>query len=148
MGLFDLIRRSSRNNIALLVDGPNIFRPEFSVDFDDLIEAASSDGSLRIVRVYLDEHASPGLIRAAEAHGFAVTITSGDVDVRLAVDATDLLHAESIDTLAIASRDADFTPVLERAAYLGIRTVAIAPGEHGKSSALVNTADVSIVLDE
>ena len=147
MGIFDVFRRTPRNRIALFIDGPNMFRAEFSVDFDELLAVIGADGTVSIARLYVDENASAGLIRAAEAHGFAVSVTSGDVDVRLAVEATDLLQRNAIDTIAIASRDADFTPVFERAGYHGIRTIAIAPGEHGKSAALGNAADHSILLD-
>lgn len=147
MGLFDFFRGSGGRQTALFVDGPNIFRPEFTVDFDVLLDVAARSGNVRIARLFVDENASAGLIRAAEAHGFAVTVTSGDVDVRLAVEATDLLHSSAIDTLAIASRDADFTPVFEKAAHRGIRTVAIAPGTHGQSAALTNAADEAIVLE-
>lgn len=144
-----LVRRlfGSKDHIALLVDGPNVLREEFSVDLAAVREAVDEDGEPTIARIYLDEHASPGLIRAAEANGFEVIVTSGDVDVKLAVDATALVEGAGIDTLAIASRDADFKPVLERAAASGVRTIAVAPGEHGRSAALVNAADDAIVLE-
>ncbi|ELZ01215.1 hypothetical protein C482_08466 [Natrialba chahannaoensis JCM 10990] len=132
--------------IGLFVDGPNVFRDEFDVDLDDLRDVATDLGRVGVIRLYLDEHATPGLIQAAEARGFEVTITSGDVDVKLAVDATALSTDQTIDTLAIASRDTDFKPVLEHAATQGIETVAIAPGSHGRSDALQNAADDAITL--
>lgn len=132
---------------ALLVDGPNVLRPEFGVDLAALRRGDAGGESPAIARMYLDEHASPGLIRAAEANGFEVTVTSGDVDVRLAIDAVELVHAGEIEVLAIASRDADFKPVFERAAVRGIRTRAIAPDRHGRAAALVNAADDAVLLD-
>ena len=133
--------------VALLVDGPNVLRSEFDVDLDAIRESASDAGHVTLTRVYLDEHATPGLIKAAEAHGYEVIITSGDVDVKLAIDAMELVGTANWDVLAIASRDADFKPLLERAAYHGLRTLAIAPGHGGRSEALVQTADEAIVLD-
>jgi uncharacterized LabA/DUF88 family protein len=41
----------------------------------------------------------------------------------------------------------DFKPVLEAASGRGVRTVAIAPGEHGRSEALSNVADEAILLE-
>ncbi|WP_257298580.1 NYN domain-containing protein [Haloarchaeobius sp. FL176] len=137
-----------RARVGLFVDGPNVLRDEFDVDLDDVRTAATDVGDLTVARLYLDEHATPGLIQAAEARGFEVVITSGDVDVKLAVDATETVVTEAVDTLAIASRDTDFKPVLEQAGRYGIRTLAIAPGEHGRSDALRNAANDDIVIEE
>ena len=144
MGLLDRFRR---DRVALLVDGPNVFREEFDVDLADLRAAGESLGRLAVARVYFDVRASSGLIQAAEAHGFEVRVTSGDVDVALAVDATELVTTDAVDTLAVASRDMDFKPALEVAARRGVRTVAIAPGEHGRSEALSAVADESVLLE-
>ncbi|MFC5277803.1 NYN domain-containing protein [Halorubrum rubrum] len=138
---------SERAGVALFVDGPNVLREEFDVDLDDVREAAAAEGRLVTTRLYLDEHATPGLIQAAEARGFEVVVTSGDVDVKLAVDAARFAAEERMATLAIASRDTDFKPVLETANGYGIRTLAIAPGEFGRSDALRNAASDSVTLD-
>lgn len=139
--------RDEPTTVGLFVDGPNVFRDEFDVDLDDLRAVGEERGKLAVTRLYLDEHATPGLIQAAEARGFEVIITSGDVDVKLAVDATELAVENQIDVLAIASRDTDFKPVLEKAANRGISTLAIAPGEYGRSDALRNTAHEAVVVD-
>ena len=131
-------------SVGLFVDGPNVLRSEFDVDLDDVRAAALETGRLSITRLYLDEHATPGLIQAAEARGFEVRMTSGDVDVKLAVDATAAIP--DLDVLAVASRDTDFKPVLEHAARQGVATLAIAPGEHGRSDALRNAAHDAVTL--
>jgi len=143
-----VLRGEPTPRIGLFVDGPNVLRSEFDVDLEDVRELAAGEGRLVVTRLYLDEHASPGLIQAAEAHGFEVVTTSGDVDVRLAVDATAAVTAGEIDVLVIVSRDTDFKPVLERAAREGVRTVAVAPGAHGRSDALQNTAQRALTLGE
>jgi len=134
--------------VGCFVDGPNVLREDFSVDLDDVRDAASEEGPLAISRCYLDENAPASLIQAAEARGFEVVVTSGDVDVRLAVDAMGSIGDGEIDVLALASRDTDFKPVLEAARRAGIRTVALPPGEYGNSDALANAADESVVLEE
>ena len=134
--------------MALFVDGPNVLREEFDVDLDDVRRAAEAEGPLVATRLYLDEHATPGLIQAAEARGFEVVITSGDVDVKLAVDAARFAAEGRMSVLAIASRDTDFKPVVETANGYGIRTLAIAPGEFGRSDALRNAANGSVTLEE
>ncbi|AGB16295.1 hypothetical protein Halru_1689 [Halovivax ruber XH-70] len=139
--------RSPPTGVALVVDGPNVFREEFDVDLDELRGLGRAEGPLVASRLYVNEHATPGLIQAAEARGFEVVVTSGDVDVRLAVDATALVTSERIGTLVVVSRDTDFKPVLERARVDGIETLAVAPGTYGRSDALQNAADRAITLD-
>ncbi|ESP89006.1 NYN domain-containing protein [Candidatus Halobonum tyrrellensis] len=134
--------------VALFVDGPNVLREEFDVDLDDVRAAAAREGELVTARLYLDEHASPGLIQAAEARGFQTVVTSGDVDVKLAVDVTRFAVERRAATIAVASRDTDFKPALETANEYGLRTLAIAPGMYGRSDALPNSADASVTLGE
>jgi len=146
----DILGRLAGNGtvrVGLFVDGPNVLRSEFDVDLDELRAIASDEGDLALTRLYLDEHATPELIQAAEARGFDVVTTSGDVDVRLAVDATTAVVGETIDVLVVASRDTDFKPVVERAAREGVRTVAIAPGEYGRSDALRNAAQRAVTME-
>jgi uncharacterized protein (TIGR00288 family) len=133
--------------VGVFVDGPNVLRDDFDVDLDDVRDGAGEYGRVAIARLYLNEHAPAGLVQAAEAHGFAVVTTSGDVDVKLAVDATAATTDATVDVLAVASRDTDFKPVLEAAAERGLGTVAIAPGEHGRSDALRHTAQDAMTLE-
>lgn len=134
--------------VGLFVDGPNVLRENFSVDLDDVRSVARDRGRLAVSRLYLDERAPATLIQAAEARGFEVIVTSGDVDVRMAVDATAAIVEEDIDILVVASRDADFKPVLELARSRAIPTLALAPGDHGRSDALRNAADEAIELSK
>ncbi|MFB6112164.1 MAG: NYN domain-containing protein [Halobacteriaceae archaeon] len=141
-------RDAGPDRVALLVDGPNVLREEFDVDLDDVRAVAAHRGRLVVTRCYLDDRASSGLIQAAEARGFEVRMTSGDVDVKLAVDGTALACDGDIDLLAVASRDTDFKPLLELAAARGLQTLAIAPGTHGRSDALRNAAHEAETLSE
>lgn len=140
-------RGHGETRVGLFVDGPNVFRGEFEVDLDDVRAAGQEYGLLSVAALYLDENASSGLVQAAESRGFAVVTTSGDVDVKLAVDATAAAVEDRLDIVVVASRDTDFKPVLEAAAERGLGTVAVAPGEHGRSDALRNAAQDDITLD-
>jgi len=147
MGWLSRFRRGAGGRrVGLYVDGPNVLRDEFDVDLDDLTEIAGAEGAVAIRRLYLDEHAPASLIQAGEARGYEVVTTSGDIDVRLGVDATAAAVQGTLDVLIVVSRDTDFKPVLERAARAGVRTVAVAPGEHGRSDALRNVAQASKTL--
>ncbi|MFO7926720.1 MAG: NYN domain-containing protein [Halobacteriota archaeon] len=147
MGLVErLVGRGRGTRVGIFVDGPNVFRPEFDVDLDELREIAGGEGTVAVARVYVDANAGSGLIQAAEARGFEVVTTSGDVDVKLAVEAVEATVDDRIDTVIVVSRDTDFKPVLEIAAKRGLRTVAVAPGTHGRSDALRNAAHREITL--
>lgn len=146
MDVFRRLFPGNSKRVGLYVDGPNVLRDEFDVDLDELRDLAQEEGRVVSAALYLDEHATPALIQAGEARGFDVITTSGDVDVRLAVDATAAAIDEQVSTLVIVSRDTDFKPVFERAAKHGLETVAIAPGEYGSSDALRNTAHRSLTL--
>ncbi|MFB6170883.1 MAG: NYN domain-containing protein [Haloarculaceae archaeon] len=147
--LFGSVGGGDGTRVGVYVDGPNVFRSEFDVDLDDVRTTAEREGGgrLAVTRLYLDEHATPGLIQAAEAHGFEVITTSGDVDVKLAVDATEAAVTDRIDVLVVCSRDMDFKPVLEVAARYGVETVAVAPGAHGRSDALQQAAHRAVTLE-
>jgi uncharacterized protein (TIGR00288 family) len=147
MGLLDRLGgHEDTPGVGLFVDGPNVLRSEFDVDLDDIRAFGAEEGAVRLARLYLDENAPASLVQAAEERGFEVTVTSGDVDVRLAVDATAAAVQHVVDTLVVVSRDSDFKPVLERAAARGVETVARAPGEYGRSDALRNAAQRSLTL--
>jgi uncharacterized protein (TIGR00288 family) len=128
--------RGRSDRVGVFVDGPNVFREEFEVDLAALRDVASEYGRLSVARVYLDEHASAGLTRAVEANGFDVRTTASDVDVRLATEAATFVASGDLDAIVVVTRDSDFKPLLEVAAERGVHTVALAPGDHGRSAAL------------
>ena len=145
-GLLSTDERRGGPSVGLFVDGPNVFREEFDVDLADLRGVAEERGRVAVARLYVNEQAPAGLIQAAEAHGYEVVTTSGDVDVKMAVDAVEGAVSGQFDVLAVASRDMDFKPALELAARHGVTTLAIAPGTHGRSDALQRTAHEAVTL--
>lgn len=137
---------ASEPAVGLFIDGPNVLREAFDVDLREVRHVASEAGHLSVTRCYLDHHAEAGLIQAVEAAGYAVRTTSGDVDVTLAIEATSLIEREVIDTIAIATRDLDFKPVLEVANERGCETIIIVPADEGRSDGLAAVADRVIDL--
>jgi len=129
------------DRVALLVDGPNLLRNEFDVDFEDLRALAGPD----VARVYLDHRAPASLVEAVETNGMEPVITSGDVDVRLAVDAT--AYALGGFDIVVATRDADFKPALSRANEEGAHTTVVGVSE-SFSAALESVADEVVFVDE
>ncbi len=137
--------RKDKPAIVLLVDGPNIIRKDFSVDLTRIRQEVKKYGDIRISKIYLDQYASDKLIEAMINQGFETEITSGDVDVMMAIEAMEFVLDDDIDIIALMTRDADFRPVLVKAKARGKRTMIIGT-ELGFSAALRNTADRILIF--
>lgn len=132
-------------NLALFVDGPNIIRREFNIDLDELRRIAGKYGRIVAARVFLNQHASEKLIEAIANQGFEPKVVlagevESDVDVSVAVDIVKACFNENIDTIALASRDADYLPALQLAKEKGKKVLVIAT-RPGFSKALQHVAD-------
>jgi uncharacterized protein (TIGR00288 family) len=133
------------NNLALFVDGPNIIRKEFNIDLDELRRIAEKYGRIVTGRVFLNQHASEKLIEAIANQGFEPKVVlagevESDVDVSVAVDIVKACFNENINTIALASRDADYLPALQLAKEKGKGVLVIAT-KPGFSKALQHVAD-------
>lgn len=137
--------KKEEKKIGLLVDGPNILRREFAIDLEDIRRILDDLGDIRIAKVFLNQFASQGLIEAISNQGFDVIIVTGDTDVRIGVDAMEVIFMDSINTVALATRDADFLPILIKAKEHGKETIVIG-ADPGFSVALQNAADYVIKM--
>ncbi|HIH20999.1 TPA: TIGR00288 family NYN domain-containing protein [Candidatus Micrarchaeota archaeon] len=139
--------KDRKKSIACFVDGPNILRKELGVDLDKVKKKLSKHGQLKVAKVFLDQYASDKLIEAVTNQGFEAVIVPSDVDVALAIDATESIFNSNIETIAIVSRDSDFKPLLSKAKAHGKETIVVGT-EPDFSTALRNTADIVIDLRE
>ena len=137
--------KKEKPDIALLVDGPNIMRKAFNVDLIEIKKELNKYGNIRVARMYLDQYASDKLIEAVVNQGFETVITTGDVDVTMAIEAMEYVLDPAIDTIALMTRDTDYRPVLVKAKARGKNTVIIAT-DVAFSAALRNTADRIIIF--
>lgn len=145
-------KKRSVKNIALFVDGPNIIRKEFSIDLDDLRKAVQKYGRIITGKVFLNQFASDKLVEAVANQGFEPSIMlagekESDVDVSVAVASIQAAYDKSIDVVAIASRDADYLPVIQAVKKLG-KEVIIVGIEPGFSKALQKAADYVEILQK
>ncbi|MBU7016840.1 MAG: TIGR00288 family NYN domain-containing protein [Theionarchaea archaeon] len=138
-------KRKKDRKIGLLIDGPNILRKEFGINLDDLKAILEEMGDIRIGKVLLNQYASQGLIEAIANQGFDSIVVAGDTDVRMGIEAKEIIYNDTIDTIALASRDADFLPILVKSKEYGKETIVIG-AEPGFSIALQNAADVVIMM--
>jgi uncharacterized protein (TIGR00288 family) len=139
--------KKERPIIALFVDGPNMLRKEFMVDLRELKKRVAKYGRLTIARVFLNQFAPEKLIEAVINEGFESVMVlaqqeeeSNDVDVSLAVSAIDVVISKDADIIALATRDADFLPVIQKAKEYG-KKVIILGADPGFSASLRNAAD-------
>ncbi len=134
-----------RRNIAVLVDGPNILRKAFNIDLVEIKKELSRHGNITIAKIYLDQYASDKLIEAMVNQGFETEITTGDVDVTMAIEAMECVLDKNIDIIALMTRDTDFRPVLVKAKRYGKKTMIVAT-DVAFSAALRNTSDMLIIF--
>ena len=140
-------KQNRRNNISIFVDGPNILRKEFNIDLSLIINYLKQEGSIKIAKVYLDQYATDKLVEAVVNLGFENIITVGDVDVAMAVDATDTVHNKEIDTIVFVTRDSDYLPAILKAKKHGKKTMVFLVDE-GSAIALKNTVDQVIFINK
>ena len=150
MSILDDIFGGSRKKapqVVLLIDGPNSIRKEINIDLKQVKAEVQKYGDIRIAKVYLDQYASDKLIEAMVNQGFETEITTGDVDVTMAVEAIEYVMEKNTDVLALMTRDTDFTPVLRKAKKYGKKAVIVVSGS-ASSVALKNTADAVIEMKQ
>ena len=133
-------------NIALLIDGPNVIRKDVRLDLIQMRKLIEKHGTIKVSKIFLDQYASDKLIEAMTNQGFEPIITTGDVDVTMAVEAMVQVYNPHVQAIALMTRDIDFRPVLVKAKELGKETIVIG-SEPGFSIALRNTADIVIMSD-
>ncbi|MDD5022762.1 MAG: TIGR00288 family NYN domain-containing protein [Candidatus ainarchaeum sp.] len=145
--MFDLFKNvlNNKKRIAFLVDGPNTIRKKFNIDLKTVLQEISKYGEIRVAKIYLDQYASEKLIEAMINQGFDTEITTGDVDVTMAIEAMEYVLDPNIDIIALMTRDTDFRPVLIKSREKGKKTI-IAATDVAFSAALRNTADVIIIM--
>lgn len=133
-------------NIALMVDGPNVIRRELRLDLFRAKKALEKYGNVKVAKIFLDQYASDKLIEAVTNQGFEPVISTGDVDVTMAVESVCQVFNPNIHIIALMTRDIDFRPVLTKAKELGKETIVIG-SEPGFSAALQHTADIVITAE-
>ncbi|WP_456368281.1 TIGR00288 family NYN domain-containing protein [Thermococcus sp.] len=150
---FKILKREEKKEetpektVGLIIDGPNILRKEFGIKLEDIMEALKRIGNVRIAKVILNQYAPQGLIEAVVNQGLEPIIVAGDTDVRVAIEAMEMIYNSDVDVIALASRDADFLPIIIEAKRRGKETVVIGV-DPGFSVALQNAADYVIKMEK
>lgn len=139
-------RFGERPKVAFFVDGPNMIRKEFNLNLRDIRKRVEKYGRIIIGKVFLNQFASEKLIEAVANEGFETIIALGDpelktdVDVSIAVHAMEAIYNPDIDVIALATRDADFLALIQKAKEKGKITV-LTTVEPGLAVSLRHAAD-------
>ncbi len=139
-------RFGEKPKLAFFVDGPNMIRKEFNLDLKDLRKKVEKYGRIIIGKVFLNQFASEKLIEAVANEGFENIIALGDpeqktdVDVSIAVHAMEAIYNPDIEVIALATRDADFLPLIQKAKENGKITVLVTV-ESGLAVSLRHASD-------
>ena len=147
--MFKKVRKEEKEkNIALYVDGPNLLRSEFKLDLDKMRRKINKYGRIMIAKVFMNQFASEKLIEAVASQGFEPVIEVGgerneqksDVDATMGASIMEGVFNPNVDIIAIATRDADFMPVVLKVKKHGKKVVVMGLNP-GFSIALKNVAD-------
>ena len=143
-------KSSLERQIAVLIDFENVGLNSIQGLFDQIADV----GRITIKRAYADWGGSNSNRDQLQKLGIdpvhLLRSTSGGKnasDIKLVVDAIDLLYSSPVDTFVIVSSDSDFVPLINRLRAAG-KTV-FGAGEHAKATqSLVIACDRYFYLDE
>lgn len=137
-----------QNQVAALIDVENVELDSLQWLFDQV----SNIGRLTVKRAYgdwstarakRDQVLSLGL---EPVHQFHSASGKNSADLRLTIDAIDLLYSSPIDTFLIVSADTDFVPLVNRLRAAG-KTVIAAGRRSAASETLIRSVDRFYDLD-
>ncbi len=145
--VWDKFKTKKEKKVAVFIDGPNMLRKEFSLDLGKVKGIINKLGVMKIGKVYLNQFAPGKLVEAVINQGFEVAVCVSDIDVMMAVEATETVFNPNIDVICLVTRDSDFLPAIVKAKQHG-KDVAVILVDESSGSALKNAADYVIVLDK
>ncbi len=127
-------------NIALLMDGPNMFTSSIY----DVEDAAKKYGKVMINEIFLSKETPTSFLEFFIQRGYVPVLNSlKDVDTSLAIRACEIICSPKygqIDLLAIVAKDADYLPLVQKTRLYDKKMLVIG-GYEGMSMALRNNAD-------
>lgn len=140
---------STEHQVAVLIDFENVGLT--SIQW--LLDQVSDVGRIIVKRAYADWSVAGSKrdqlleLGIEPVHVFHSGGGKNTSDIRLVIDAVDLLYQSSVDTLVIASSDADFVPLVSRLRAAG-RSVIGAGRRPTTSRTLVISCDRFLFLDQ
>ena len=141
---------TAEGQVAVLIDAENVGLGSV----EPLLDQVSNVGRITIKRAYGDWSAGRGGREQLErlgiepVHHFHSTKSGkNSSDIRLAIDAMDLMHSSPVDAFVLVSADTDFVPLIRRLRAAG-KTVIGAGHRAIVSETLVKSCDWYIHLED
>lgn len=137
-------------NVAMLIDYENVGLGAI----DNLLDELSDVGRVIIRRAYADWSVQRGKqdqlldLGIEPIHQYHSNKSGkNSSDIRLVIEAIDLLHSSPIDTFVVVSSDSDFVPLVGRLRSAG-KSVIVAGRRETTSPTLIKSCDRFIFLNE
>lgn len=132
---------------AVIIDGPNILRRINGkrISLEELREKVEEFGRITQSKAIVSKETPASLLQALTNSGFETIVSSGKVQIRMALEIVKLLNETEVDVLVIVSRNAECVPLVQKVKEKGVKSVAMGFNP-GFSSALLNTADEVVLL--
>jgi len=148
LNIFGKGKETKKEVFAVFVDAPNMIRKDAKIDLAEVKGILAKEGTIHTASVYVDQYASRSLIEAIINQGYKAIVTSGDVDVAMAVDSVYYAATQKeVTAVVFVTRDTDFVPAITRIKELG-KKIYILSINFGFSSALSHYADKLVMLPE
>ncbi|MFC2000011.1 NYN domain-containing protein [Chloroflexota bacterium] len=139
---------TTERQVAVLIDFENVNISDIEVLLNEIPDV----GRIIIKRAYADWSTTKPPEKLSELGIEPVLVTrspksgKNSCDIRLTIDATDLLHQSPVDTFVIASSDSDFVPLVSKLRSHG-KAVYGAGRQAIAAKQLVRSCDRYIFLD-
>lgn len=138
------------DSIALLIDADNA--PASKIDF--IVTELATYGVLNIRRAYGNwtKHSLSGWQRVLHNHAiepvqlFDIVKGKNGTDMRLLIDAMDMLYTKDVQTFALVSSDCDFTPLCIRLRAEGKQVIGF--GGQNTPDPFINSCTRFLYLDD
>jgi uncharacterized protein (TIGR00288 family) len=137
------MRRKKKNSVALLIDSS--ISSDFSGMITKLRPLLEELGDIKIGKVVILQKQAIEYSNIIAQEGFIPVIVHNDLDIHFALEAMEFIYNEKIETIALATENEKFLPLLSRARELG-KEVILLYEINKVNRGLQNAADVVLSL--
>ncbi|MHA2405438.1 MAG: NYN domain-containing protein [Candidatus Hermodarchaeia archaeon] len=137
------MRRKKKNSVALLIDSS--ISSDFSGMITKLRPLLEELGDIKVGKVVILQKQAIEYSNIIAQEGFIPVIVHNDLDIHFALEAMEFIYNEKIETIALATENEKFLPLLSRARELG-KEVILLYEINKVNRGLQNAADVVLSL--
>ncbi|MGQ4914535.1 MAG: NYN domain-containing protein [Candidatus Asgardarchaeia archaeon] len=136
---------SRKRGVVFFVDGKTADVQKIMDKITYIKEILEEIGGILSIKFFLEGSVSDTMITRITESGCLPVIVPGDVDIYLALEATEQIFNNKVTTVALATTNTDLLLVLIRTREEGKKTVLIKNGD--ETTPLENVVDLTLNLD-